>query len=302
MDDNFIEEPLINYDCRLREAKNTKWNHISPTLGAHNYAMPHFVREPKCIQVASLEGKGFNEMTARVYGCEGLSPTIQTMGGGNREPKIVEVGNYSPSNYRSRVIVSEKGIAPAVMENHGSVTAVVEPSIAIPEATVQGYALAQEGDGVYINRPHQKRGVVQKQMIQTIKTSGDDIGVVVKDEHQNVLDAYNKFIDEKGYMPEFFNPYNNSEIKDISPTITTMSDRWQSSGTVSIYNNLRIRKLTPRECWRLMGIDDTDFDKAAAVCSNSQLYKQAGNGIVVDVFAAILKNLIEYQPKGKEKE
>jgi DNA (cytosine-5)-methyltransferase 1 len=49
-----------------------------------------------------------------------------------------------------------------------------------------------------------------------------------------------------------------------------------------------------------MGIDDADFDKAAAVCSNSQLYKQAGNGIVVDVFAAILKNLIEYQPKGKK--
>lgn len=51
--------------------------------------------------------------------------------------------------------------------------------ILIKEATKQGYALAQDGDGVYINRPHQKRGVVQKGMIQTIKTSVDDIGVVV---------------------------------------------------------------------------------------------------------------------------
>ena len=61
-----------------------------------------------------------------------------------------------------------------------------------------------------------------------------------------------------------------------------------------ISNGLRIRKLTPRECWRLMGIDDEDFDKAkAAGISDSQLYKQAGNGIVVDVFTEILKGLIE---------
>jgi DNA (cytosine-5)-methyltransferase 1 len=56
-------------------------------------------------------------------------------------------------------------------------------------------------------------------------------------------------------------------------------------------NRLRIRKLTPRECWRLMGIDDEDFEKASKVCSRSQLYKQAGNGIVVDVFASILSTI-----------
>lgn len=54
----------------------------------------------------------------------------------------------------------------------------------------------------------------------------------------------------------------------------------------------RVRKLTPRECWRLMGFDDTDFEKAAKVCSNSQLYKQAGNSIVVNVLEQILVNLI----------
>lgn len=54
----------------------------------------------------------------------------------------------------------------------------------------------------------------------------------------------------------------------------------------------RVRKLTPRECWRLMGFDDNDFEKAAKVCSNSQLYKQAGNSIVVNVLEQILVNLI----------
>ena len=63
----------------------------------------------------------------------------------------------------------------------------------------------------------------------------------------------------------------------------------------SIYKNtdLRIRKLTPKECWRLMGFDDEDFEKAAKVNSNTQLYKQAGNSIVVNVLMAIFDNLLQ---------
>lgn len=57
-------------------------------------------------------------------------------------------------------------------------------------------------------------------------------------------------------------------------------------------NNLRIRKLTPKECWRLMGFDDEDYEKASKVNSNTQLYKQAGNSIVVNVLEAILTNLL----------
>lgn len=59
---------------------------------------------------------------------------------------------------------------------------------------------------------------------------------------------------------------------------------------------MRIRKLTPREYWRLMDFDDEDFDKASKVVSNSQLYKQAGNSIVVNVLVAIFGQMYE----GKE--
>lgn len=55
---------------------------------------------------------------------------------------------------------------------------------------------------------------------------------------------------------------------------------------------IRIRKLTPRECWRLMGFYDEDFDKAEKVNSNTQLYKQAGNSIVVNVLEEIFKQMI----------
>lgn len=58
-------------------------------------------------------------------------------------------------------------------------------------------------------------------------------------------------------------------------------------------SKLTIRKLTPKECWRLMGFDDEDFSKAEQVNSNTQLYKQAGNSIVVNVLEGILYNLLK---------
>ena len=65
-----------------------------------------------------------------------------------------------------------------------------------------------------------------------------------------------------------------------------------AGGNSYLYNvDYRIRKLTPRECGRLMGVSDEDIDKMAAVNSNTQLYKQFGNSIVVDVMCAMFKNL-----------
>ncbi len=55
---------------------------------------------------------------------------------------------------------------------------------------------------------------------------------------------------------------------------------------------IRIRKITPRESWRLMGFSDDDFDKAAAVASNTQLYKQAGNSIVKQVLMAVFAQML----------
>lgn len=62
---------------------------------------------------------------------------------------------------------------------------------------------------------------------------------------------------------------------------------------IKIMEKSNVRKLTPKEYWRLMGFSDEDFEKAKVVNSNSQLYKQAGNSIVVNVLEAVLKNLLE---------
>lgn len=71
----------------------------------------------------------------------------------------------------------------------------------------------------------------------------------------------------------------------VAKTIPTMDLQ-------GVMDGIRIRKLTPKECYRLMGFDDSDFDKASAVLSNTQLYKTAGNSIVVDVLEAIFKELL----------
>jgi site-specific DNA-cytosine methylase len=229
--------------------------------------------------------------------------------------------------------------------------------VIIPEDNQKGYAEAYEGDGVYIDRPHQKRGTVQKGMIQTLSTTPHtDVGVVVTNINQKVsvrkhevdtiglqqLLKKHKNISNKKIaelinepitlvehwfrtdnsfsipLPKHWNQlkkildiqtdqYDKSIMtfveKDnvfeksnrvydevgIAPTITS------TSADEKIYNNLQIRKLTPRETWRLMGFDDSDFDKASAIHSNSTLYKQAGNSIVVNVLEHILKGLF-YEP------
>ncbi|MFS9082195.1 DNA cytosine methyltransferase [Streptococcus mitis] len=73
--------------------------------------------------------------------------------------------------------------------------------------------------------------------------------------------------------------------KQIANTLLT------GEGQGVVESNFRIRKLTPRECWRLQGFPDWAFDKAQEVNSNSQLYKQAGNSVTVNVITAIAKEL-----------
>lgn len=91
--------------------------------------------------------------------------------------------------------------------------------------------------------------------------------------------------------------YQQDRIYDdkVAISVTTSANPYYAVSEPRIIReeptSLRIRKLTPKECWRLMGFDDVDVENAAKVCSNSQLYKQAGNSIVVDVLMAIFREL-----------
>lgn len=85
----------------------------------------------------------------------------------------------------------------------------------------------------------------------------------------------------------------NGRIYDPNGLSTTIRANSGGHNEIKIIQpDYRVRKLTPKECWRLMGFDDDSFDRAAQKVSNSQLYKQAGNSIVVDVLMAIFGEMI----------
>ena len=82
--------------------------------------------------------------------------------------------------------------------------------------------------------------------------------------------------------------YNQTTNEDVSQTLTSPNHNSQA-----LYDGARIRKLTPLETWRLQGQTDEAFYKARAVNSDTQLYKQAGNSICVDVLYYLMKAVLE---------
>ena len=143
--------------------------------------------------------------------------------------------------------------------------------IKIKNANSKGYLEATEGDGIDISsRMEYHRGTVQKDKIQTITTRGVCIGTYQYAKSDNFMQGKNRL--QLG--------------KEISDTLQTT----QKEGIVN--SDLRIRKLTPRETFRLMGVKDEDFDKCAKNQSDSSLYHLAGDSIVVNVLMAIFKEMI----------
>ena len=180
------------------------------------------------------------------------------------------------STHQAGSVYDENGLSPTLDTMQGGYR---QPCIEIKETTKQGYRTAYEGDGVNTSSMMEyQRENVQEQTIQTITTSDGSGRDVVVDK---LPGAYGRDFGSKGKI----------QNKEYCDTLT--ASMGTGGGNVPIFqNNLRIRKLTPLEVWRLMGFDDEDFEKASKVNSNSQLYKQAGNSIVVNVLEAILNSLL----------
>lgn len=197
------------------------------------------------------------------------------------EPQINVVGNYSPSGHDASRIVDTNGLAPTDKENHGTVTAITE----LPVVDV----LQAENDAL--------RKLCQQLLTwneATIDEHRDEIEAFLSNAEKSVeplahvepntclLQPKDRNYKEKGGQREVHIETKND---GVSHALRTKGE------TMVAEPPLRIRKLTPKECWRLMGFDDADFEKAAQLNSNAQLYKQAGNSIVVDVLYYIFKQM-----------
>ena len=122
----------------------------------------------------------------------------------------------------------------------------------------------------------------------TTRPEGFKTAILIVEERSFIMNNEKKIEVIGNYSPSNHDASRIVSQNGIAPTVK------ENHGTVTAtMQNLRIRKLTPKECWRLMGFDDEDFEKAEKVNSNTQLYKQAGNSIVVDVLENIFIELFK---------
>lgn len=226
---------------------------------------------PQCVQVGKLDMRG-HDCLKRVYAPEGLSPTLTTMGGGNTEPKIVEpmigaMRGRNPDNPSDRT--------PGVH---------TEQRLEINEKGVSNTLTTVQKDNLVVEPLPEE----ELEISTSVKPS---VAKNIARESEQILCS-----DQDFYTCKADSGYQDNKVGlKVSPTL-----RANNSHTLALTPKLRVRKLTPKECWRLMGFADEDFEKASKVNSNTQLYKQAGNSIVVNVLEGILGNLLkgtEYAPE-----
>ena len=241
---------------------------------------------------AEIDMKGM-DCIKRAYSVDKVSPTLTTMGGGHREPKILCKGNINPSgNGMNGNVFNSEGLSPTLTTNKGEGV-----KILIPQATKAGYIEMNSGGVCDLSYPNSKtrRGRVQEKgnVCPTLTATQQDICYI---QYKGVDVELPCIGASRGRNPE--NPSDRTvgspteqriEINKngTSNTITTVQ-----KDNYAIQEDFRIRKLTPRECFRLMGMNEVDIDKIQqADISNSQQYKMAGNSIVVNVLEGIFKNL-----------
>ena len=189
------------------------------------YSLPVAARigdTPVICQVGNIvDNPNRDSQRGRIYDPSGLAPTLNTVGGGGLEAKIVIDGLTRDTQKQKARVFNPSGLAASLIA-----TDYKEP----PQISVIGQLKGGE-----------KGRVVDRDGIGYTLTATDYKDPLKIAEHGNTY-------------------------------------------------GVRIRKLTPRECWRLMGFMDEEFDRVHGI-SNSQLYKQAGNSIVVNVLSALLSQL-----------
>lgn len=241
--------------------------------------------------MGSLEAKF--ESTNRIYDVGGCSPTLSTMQGGNQEPKILEEQipcklNKMPEGHldsldNAKICDIDTPTASTVTSRYFKGIGSHKDNMCI--VAMRGRNPDNPSDRT-TGSPTEQRLEANTQGTSNCLTS------VQKD---NMVLEKPLLLGGVGKENEFGKQYrqgNRVYSSDACAMALNAQPVGNSGGNSYLYNvGYRIRKLTPRECGRLMGVSDEDIDKMAAVNSNTQLYKQFGNSIVVDVMCAMFRNL-----------
>lgn len=240
--------------------------------------------ENNILQIASVPNKTReNPNPGRTYSTEGISPCLSTMDGGNLEPRIgIKVlGITQPNRHSTGDIHDVTGIMSTCLSRDCRDPKLIAIPVLTPdraEKRQNGRRFKENGDPMFTLTAQDRHGVVIDLKAFSSKTRGQPFrygyaatldhncnqGIIIPVDNQKDTKCGNAIYIE---MPEGFMVYAV----------------WYEKEQCYI----AIRRLTPKECFRLQGWTDDYFEKAAFVNSDSQLYKQAGNGVTVNVVQTI---------------
>lgn len=241
---------------------------IAPTILSRDYKGPKAVIEVTKMSDIKIIGQMDNtqdhtfESANRVYDSNGICPTIPTICGGGHEPKILEIKELGfiekgTGKHQSNIVYSKYGLCPTIPAGMGVKQ---QPTMHVEIVAMRGRDPENPSD----------RTPGNPNLEQRLEPNSEGIC--------NTLTSVQK----------------DNLVLESQKAVNTLSDWiWEIDGEQYL---IRIRKLTPKECWSLMDFNDGSFEKAQEVNSNTQLYKQAGNSIVVNCLVALFGQLIE----GKE--
>lgn len=308
--------PGIYLEQRLEFNRDFCSNTLS-TVQKDNYVV-----EPKVIQVGNIvdTGNWDNPQRGRIYSSEGCSPALNTVQGGGLEPKIIE--SYVEKQY-NKAIDENGGIYECPYKRIHTLLRILWREIRTKEIwkEVGGFQCVQKEkilfSGMYEEGYGEDREIPTNIFNSTLYSENNKSFIV----EQNFLrDMWERIKTRRasqrwGLSKQQFREFaccmqklsyqitqteeemcylwkTNESHRVLRQTLSEIQKIWKSFSNQQRTRALgyRIRKLTPRECWRLQGVKDEDFNKLHDI-SNTQLYKMSGNSIVADVLVAIFRNL-----------
>ncbi len=236
---------------------------------------------------------------------DGISNTLTTVQKDNllleKTNELLVVGNTVPSEHTAGRVFDTEGVSPTVMYRNSKVIQVLEGQSESPKPELVG-GIGEINFGKQYrqgNRVYDAEKTAMCLLSQPVGNAGGNSYLYAVKEEQ-VPNELQLFTNLEGGKWDKIHESSVYDSNGLSPTIPTCG-----GGNIEpkAYHNYKIRKLTPKECWRLMGFSDEEFGKARQSLidthyngkdrANSQLYKQAGNSIVVDVLVSIYRNLFK---------
>jgi DNA (cytosine-5)-methyltransferase 1 len=223
-----------------------------------------------CEMVGMLDMKG-NESIRRVDSAEGIAPTLTTMGGGHREPKIAVIGHLPSDSGQTGNVYNADGIAPTALNQHGkAVTKIAVECVGNVNPSGNGMnggvydsnglsptLTTNKGEGAKVVEYSRKDGIGREIDVAHTLNSSDWRGLNRNQTQNAVL--------ETGEIRAVLTPdrpdkrQNGRRFKDDGEESFTLTAQDKHGIAIGRYPRYRIRKLTPLECWRLQGFTDAQF-------------------------------------------